>query len=164
MQKPFTIRPVHKILFVVVAFTLLGLLWFAVVHAFHQYQVHLYGKSLDNRTDEMQQRAASDRERALRDDAGGTTPQETISLYIAALRAGEYERASTYFVSDKQSAILDRLRAMSPEVLRVAISVSEEASTKEGELSSDDQTYIIHDPILFHLIRYPNGVWKIVEW
>jgi hypothetical protein len=43
------------------------------------------------------------------DHDGGTTPEETIGLFLAALRAGDSERASTYYELSVQPKALEGL-------------------------------------------------------
>ena len=45
-----------------------------------------------------------------KDEYGGATPEETLNLLIEALKAGDLELASKYFVVEKQPFILDELQ------------------------------------------------------
>ena len=42
-----------------------------------------------------------------KDEYGGATPEETLNLFIEALKAGDLELASKYFVVEKQPFILE---------------------------------------------------------
>ena len=45
------------------------------------------------------------------DTFGGETPEETLAMFIEALKAGDMELASKYFVLEKQGEILNKLTA-----------------------------------------------------
>lgn len=45
-------------------------------------------------------------EAAAKDDIGGQTPQETLALWVEAVKAGDLEKASTYFlITERKSAL-----------------------------------------------------------
>ena len=46
----------------------------------------------------------------MEDIYGGATPEETLQLFIDALKAGDVELASKYFVMEKQAEWLDNLK------------------------------------------------------
>lgn len=84
----------------------------------------------------------------LNDKYGGKTPEETINLFITALRRDDIELASKYFVLDKQEAWLRTLTIYkSQDVLGSFIE----------ELQST--TFFTQDMFDF----YPSKVWKIKE-
>lgn len=61
-----------------------------------------------------QERATADLlERYANDTYGGETPEETLSLFIKALEAGDVELASKYFVVEKQEEGLSDLKIAS---------------------------------------------------
>jgi len=158
------LRPPHYLFFGLAAFLLLAALWVAVVYAFNRYHVSRYRAHLDTAARMMQQRVADDQASAEADIAGGKTPQESLSLYADALASKNYPLATTYFVGDRQQPVLSTLQQASEEVLESLAAQSRAAASEEGEFGADGRSYTVHAPILFHLIRYPNGVWKIVEW
>ncbi|TSD03496.1 MAG: hypothetical protein Athens071416_177 [Parcubacteria group bacterium Athens0714_16] len=45
-----------------------------------------------------------------RDTYGGKTPEETLGLFVDALKKGDTELASKYFVLDKQKEMVDSLK------------------------------------------------------
>ena len=58
----------------------------------------------------------ADSERPLREDVyGGKTPEETFDMYLAALKKGDLELASKYFVVERQGEHLDRLNKRSSD-------------------------------------------------
>ena len=48
-------------------------------------------------------------ERQAQDDFGGATPQETFDAFVTALKAGDTELASRYFVFNKQEQMAEEL-------------------------------------------------------
>ena len=45
-----------------------------------------------------------------KDPYGGDTPEETLNLFIEALKAGDLELASKYFVVEKQASMLEEFK------------------------------------------------------
>ncbi len=108
----------------------------------------------------------------MEDRYGGSTPQETLSLYIRAVESGDYELASKYLIvnarknekkslndlniNQKISWYVDILRHA--EFTRnynlvdspIGFGVSMRSKIPEGYYYIDFE-------------KYPNGIWKIVE-
>ncbi len=61
---------------------------------------------------------------------GGSTPEETLQMYIDALKAGDFELASKYFRLEDQEGELGDLKNMSKDKVDTYISVLE---TYEGK-------------------------------
>jgi hypothetical protein len=99
-------------------------------------------------------------EGAMADTTGGTTPQETLSLYIDAVEKGNYELASQYFVESRREAELESLRfSNSSDIQRVL------ELLKRVEKIDDDVfgTKVDGFDFLVIFVKYPNGIWKITE-
>lgn len=97
------------------------------------------------------------------DTFGGTTPYETLEMYIAAIEKGDFALASKYFVIEKQEAELLKLQG-SPEknVLNIN-SMLKQALGEEGGYSPDKKAFTIDIPIFVDFYLYPKGIWKINE-
>ena len=72
------------------------------------WQSQKYEQALQKYIDEMRARYAADTD-------GGKTLEETIDLFINALKAGDIEKASKYYVLEKQEEELNFLRKISME-------------------------------------------------
>lgn len=103
-------------------------------------------------------------DRKAADKIGGTTPQETLDLFISAVEKGDYELASKYFVIEKQEKWKRELTDIKDKnKMNIFLSPIKEAEESQGEYSEDKETYSIHKPILVNFIKYPSGNWKIEE-
>lgn len=52
---------------------------------------------------------------------GGKTPEETFVMYVEALKKGDLELASRYFVLSGQAKELDALKKMNPEQMAIYV-------------------------------------------
>ena len=110
-------------------------------------------------------------ERRYREDPyGGSTPEETLQLFIDALKKGDVELASKYFVLDVQENKLKYLREIKEgNNLSVLINELSFSYTKRS-FGGSDSHYImdIYNPqddthIQFDVAKSPNGLWKVVD-
>ncbi|MEK7147099.1 MAG: hypothetical protein AAB772_02480 [Patescibacteria group bacterium] len=88
-----------KIIFIFVFLAIIaaagGVFWFS--GGYQDWQENRAEKALVNKAEEVQRRI----EEAYRNDTyGGKTPQETLDMFVVALRAGDIELASKYFALD----------------------------------------------------------------
>ena len=102
------------------------------------------------------------------DTYGGTTPEETLELFIDALKAGDIELASKYFVIDEQVRWLDNLKK---------IKENESLDDMLLDLNREKYKYLISDgqvgfdiandqkevALTILIGRGPNGIWKIIS-
>ena len=87
---------------------------------------------------------------AYRDDKyGGTTPEQTVDLFIVALEKDDTDLASKYFVLEKQDAWKRTLDEYKNKAL-ISDFVRELKNTKAELLKSN-----------YNFKKYPSGVWKI---
>ncbi len=63
------------------------------------------------------------------DTYGGKTPEETIKLFVDALKAGDIELASKYFVVEKQGEMLEQFKAAKNKSLDLLINDLEKNKT-----------------------------------
>lgn len=105
------------------------------------------------------------------DTYGGTTPEETLQLFIDALKKGDTDLASKFFVLEDQEERLVYLREVKAGGnLNIVIEELSFPYTKRVFGANDDSHYIldIYNPkddthIQFDVAKDPKGVWKIVD-
>lgn len=112
-------------------------------------------------------------EEAMKNDTyGGKTPEETLKMFIDALKKGDAELASKYFIFNENgeidSEIINNLntlkdKGMFPEIISLISSVkldenSSSADTKWFVLKNKDG--MVENSIILKLNKY-SGVWKI---
>lgn len=110
-----------------------------------------------------EQVAAEFAARKAADTYGGATPQETLRLYIEAVERGDYELASKYFVLEKQKIELNKLQNSPKENTDQVLSLLRISNETAGSYSAEKDRYVVDSPLFVNFVRYPNGVWKIVE-
>ncbi|MEK7087454.1 MAG: hypothetical protein AAB958_02005 [Patescibacteria group bacterium] len=103
----------------------------------------------------------------LEDTYGGKTPKETLELFIAAIEKEDFELASKYFVLSKQgewkSELIEINNLNKIDVFLKPIK-EEIIKLRDNDVKwMNNDKYISEGPILFNLIKYPQGIWKIQE-
>lgn len=146
----------------------MGIIIFAVAATFlwNFYSLKLGQERVARLAEEFEKAAQEDYERALADTYGGKTPQETLQLYINAVEKGDYDLASKYFVLDKQEAELQSFKSVediTQEQIKGYISELQRALDSGGQYSSDGTYFSFGGEVLISVVRYPNGIWKILE-
>lgn len=99
------------------------------------------------------------------DTVGGKTPQETLTLYIAAVENGDYVLASKYYVIENQEK---EMKAFSESNVNLNqkeeyLGLLKEILNGPGSYSFDKSYFSFNNEILLNLQMYPNGIWKIIE-
>ena len=102
------------------------------------------------------------------DTYGGTTPEETLELFISALEAGDIELASKYFVVDIREEWQVKLMNVKNgnELGNMMVDIG---SAKRGKDLSD--TSAIFSVVnsnnevvaVINVAKGPNDIWKIVD-
>jgi len=157
-----------KKIFRIICLVILGLVIFylgmaAGVSGYYNYMQRV-GK-------QQGQRFQAELERPLREDVyGGKTPEETFDMYIAALKKGDLELASKYFVVSKQQQHLERLNERNTNnTLMIFIATVEKIrlNWEKGsrELFKYQKEFIFNDNgkisvVTFELNEWTK-VWKI---
>lgn len=106
------------------------------------------------------------------DFTGGDTPKETVNLFIAAVRAGDYDLASKYYVIKEQNSARLKMMGFSKETMDGMVAGLEKMTAsgfeeKQGEsmlLSAYDIAAggeVKTIPIGFR--KNMNNKWKILE-
>jgi hypothetical protein len=97
-------------------------------------------------------------------DPGGETPEETLTLFIEALKKGDVEHAARYFVAEAQDQWREDLAEMQAKNLvddllrdleKRNVGQRDETLARYSLLSADGQT------TLLVLVKQQNGKWKI---
>jgi hypothetical protein len=103
-------------------------------------------------------------EKMAKDDVGGSTPQETLNMFIEAVEKGDYELASDYFVIEKKK-IWEKDLIETEEINKIDILLEalKEAKNKKCDYSENKKSCSIHDPVLISFVLYPTNIWKILE-
>lgn len=136
---------------------------FAGLWGMGQYERYLHTQNVQKLADALAQDEKATYAQMMADTYGGKTPQETLSMYIAAVEKGDYELASKYFVLDKQADELASWKGTKPEDVTNAVVLFKQGLNSEGVYSWDKKSFSIEKPIVFDFTLYPNGIWKIIE-
>ena len=111
-------------------------------------------------------------ERLYREDTyGGFTPEETLQLFIEALKTGDVELASKYFIIEDQQEELEKLQKIKDrELLDKFLVDINKLGNKYSLVEGDDDRFIFEafnergELILQADVgKGPNGRWKIID-
>ncbi len=119
--------------------------------------------------DRQLQLAKEMEEKYKNDTYGGDTPEETLQLFIDALKAGDIELASKYFVVDKQGEWKEKLGKIN-ENQKINLLI-EDLNKLEKTIKSNDATAFFvltnqEEVVIVQLVIVKNPVsnkWKIEE-
>jgi len=103
----------------------------------------------------------------LEDTYGGKTPEETLELFIQALKEGNIDLASKYFIIEKQEEWRDLLNEIN-KGNDIDQFISELELPKEKEEMEPLVGFVIRNKngtskYSIRLIKYLSNVWKITE-
>jgi len=152
------------ILIIIAVLILIGVgVWF-----FYKYNWRFL--KYPNNSEYQTQKYIDDMEKKYREDTyGGNTPEETLNLFIEALKAGDVDLASKYFVVEKQEEMKSRLIKIK-ESNYLNDMIRDLDKEKESNMLSDNRFnfYIYNDKntlsIIISLIKNPfTDKWKIEE-
>ena len=107
--------------------------------------------------------------RQMADIYGGSTPEETLKLYSAALERGDYLLAAKYFTQDRRDAVLLELQhARKAEIRHMAAVLKTLRRTNDPDAINSTTTARMSvtadgSDFAMDFLLYPSGVWKIVE-
>jgi len=98
----------------------------------------------------------------LRDDVGGSTPKDTLRLFVDRLDAGDLEKGAAYFVVEKQELWLEKLeKLVQTNQLGQFARLVRRDLIAPGKYSASRNVYTISAPLPIEFILYPKGIWKI---
>lgn len=104
------------------------------------------------------------------DFVGGNTPEETIDLFVAALKKGDYELASRYFTIEQQEVWRKKFQELSKEQVDVWVGKIEENKKNWRKEQEGENQFVIKyntgtgDDEITHFIvleKNVNNKWKI---
>lgn len=105
------IKKIFKILIYVVAVLIVICLMFGVYGAYLPQIDSYFAKIKQEKDDQINAKKEKEFIDMLKNDTfGGKTPEETFDMFLTALKAGDIEKASKYYVNWKQEKALDNLK------------------------------------------------------
>lgn len=125
----------------------------------YQTQNNQYNNSSVQYYKELEQRYAED-------TYGGSTPEETLKLFIAALESGNIDLASKYFVIEKQEEWKKNLEKIRAErILLNMINDLKNAKRGKNQSGKSISFSIVNQDnevaAILRVVQIPNGKWKI---
>lgn len=152
-------RPLKIAIILLAVFLFLVLLVFVV----EKIDFLIGKKKVENLAKTLEKIKEVDYNLAMKDTYGGKTPKETLEMFIKAVEKGDYELASKYFVIAKQEKWKKMLKKAEniDEFLKEVKQVKENINT--GKYSEQEDWFRVDKPVVIEFMRYPNGVWKIIE-
>ena len=112
-------------------------------------------------------RMEAERAAKMADTYGGKTPAETLSMYIDAVKKGDYELASKYFVEQNRKTELDKFNGATTDKITSFIGelevVIKNINSGQGSYNPEKTELNLLNPIMVDFELYPNGIWKITE-
>lgn len=146
----------------------LGLIYYIADKIF----IYLGQREVQKMAETMQEYEEQALAAQMADTYGGTTPQETLRLFIEAMEKEDYELASKYFIIERQEDELEGMKTAPKEnienvlvMLRECLEKMENNPLEEvGSYSFDGVSgYMISEPIVVDFYLYASGTWKIVK-
>ena len=132
------------------------------------YGVDYYSNYKIYSQERANEKYAKDLEKQYMEDTyGGKTPEETLALFIDALKKGDTDLAAKYVVIDEQGKVrADLLQAkttgnLNKVIERLGLLKKSKAETNEASFVIFGEDHIVKYQIL--LGKNPNSVWKILE-
>jgi hypothetical protein len=139
------------VLIIIVA--VVGIVWWQYTHT-DDYLLQKYYEDLERQY--------------MEDTIGGATPEETLSMFISALKTGDVDLASKYFILEDQEEWRENLLDIK-EGGAVDVMVRDLSTAKRGKDLGDDSTiFSVVNPLnevvaMINIVRLPNGIWKILD-
>lgn len=105
------------------------------------------------------------------DTYGGKTPEETLQLFIDALKAGDVELASKYFVVEEREKRKEFLQKVdNAGNLSLFINELSRKNYSKRDFNGLEESFIFtfynakdNTSITVDINRLPNGIWKITD-
>jgi len=102
------------------------------------------------------------------DTYGGKTPEETLSLFISALKKGDTDLAAKYFIPEKQDEWRESLEKIRKSNQLEIMVFDLERQKYKNSISDGQVSFSIandsNEVALTILIgKSPNGIWKILD-
>lgn len=142
--------------FCIMAVGFLGLVWANIYH------------NNKNAEDSKAQKYLKDLETAYKNDTyGGKTPEETLALFIDALKKGDIDLAAKYMIIEEQNKILSDLKEAKNsgrfnQIVQNLLSVKlSSKNDNTASFSLTDSNNVLQYQASF--VKTPNGIWKILD-
>jgi hypothetical protein len=129
----------------------------------YKFTKYINTKKVQQLAEELKKEEEEKYQRLMADTYGGKTPQETLKMYIDAVQKGDYELASKYFIESKREKEKQSLLNSKKEDIENILNLLKQSLKSDGSFSADKNGFTIRKPILVDFVRYPNGIWKIIE-
>ena len=101
------------------------------------------------------------------DTYGGKTPEETLALFISALKKGDIDLAAKYMIIEEQEKILSDLQeAKNTGMLNQVAQNLSLAKLSSREDNSATFSVVDSKNVLQYqasFVKAPNGIWKILD-
>ena len=120
-------------------------------------------RKLDKVVENIEEFEKEELARMMADTVGGSTPQETLQMYIEAVEVGDFELASMYFVEDEREKELKSFGGVSKEDLDNYVELLRAVFASGGDYFNNGKSFSVEIPVYVRMEFYPNGVWKILE-
>lgn len=100
-------------------------------------------------------------------DSAQTTPESTLVLFIAALKAGDTDRAAGFFIAERQGQWREDLALVRDKNFLGVMIGDLERATRQSNMASDDASFARTDKkgkklINIHMELH-SGVWQISD-
>lgn len=109
-----------------------------------------------------------DLEKAYKNDTyGGKTPEETLALFIDALKKGDIDLAAKYMLIEEQEKILSDLQEaknggrLNQVAQNLSLAKLSSRDDNSATFSVVDSKNILQYQASF--VKVPNGIWKILD-
>ncbi len=145
------IKHILKFLFVGIVMVLIG------------WGILQYLSKQTDSTGQSQKQSTKETARIAQDTYGATTPEETLRLFVAALKKGNTELAAKYFVLDKQQDWREQL-SLAQEKGLLGDMMKDFEKIKKEKIAGNTATYLLGvSETQLTLIRI-SGRWKIQDF
>ena len=148
-------------------YAFLALLAILIFLGFSAYRYNLVLNSPAQYEKDLAARLEAEKQAKMADTYGGSTPAETLQLYIDALKRADYELASKYFIEKNRRPQMEKLESLSKDKLLIytnnLIQLRDSILAGAGTNTENSLEFITDKPFFSDFELYPNGIWKIIE-
>ncbi|MEK9195306.1 MAG: hypothetical protein AAB975_02935, partial [Patescibacteria group bacterium] len=143
----------------------LGALGIALVGFGALYALRFFSPEYRQEQEAMRRLEAIERQYQ-NDTYGGDTPEETLRLFIDALKKEDIDLAAKYFVIDKQEEWLGNLQKIKEKNMLAKMVKDLERERYRDEISQTLISYTIANDqkevaLTIYMTQISNGIWKI---
>lgn len=136
-----------------------------VLWGWQKYEWRQQEKLAQKIQEDIRKLQEEDYQRAMADTYGGKTPQETLQMFIDAVKRGDFELAGRYFVISKQkeweNELIDIRHSNKLDEFLKPLLDSKDLQVQYSSINKKKAS--IYETVLISFMQYPNGIWKIIE-